>query len=694
MWQGSGSIEYSAGMINKKFCTLPGIAVVLAAAIGLYAEMMMVRLHSSYFQVFAYFKNISLLSCFLGLGIGYATSTKPVSIIRMVGGFFLQIALLFFLSRAALAQLLQNPVPELFSFGLEEGVHVAGAMWPLLFLCGVFFVNAACFILPGRLAAQTMRGFAPLAGYGYNLVGSILGIVLFTVLSVLQTSPAVWVTIFCIGAGCFMVPRSWRAWVVFLAVCGSMIGMLSVPAHPGSVVVYSPYQRLALVQEPEFRVLETSHIFYQRLLDLRETSVRNHPGLRQWQAYYMLPYSLKPGPSRVLIIGSGTGNDIAAALRAHAGSIDAVEIDPAIASIGLRYHPEQPYQNTRVHTIITDGRAYVSRTRNRYDTIVYGLLDAHSLLAPGASGVRLDSFIYTREGVRQARKILASGGILCMSFCILRPELGRKLYALLSDAFDGRPPVVYQNGYDYSVTFVAGARPLTAPSAFKDVTFLYREGVSAQDIPRDDWPFLYMMGRRYPVSYFFIIIFLAGISWIMIRNFVPAGLRAFSPVPFFLGAGFMLIETKAITEWAVLFGSTWQVVAVAVTLVMLAVFCANEWVIRWQVPWLEKAVYKAIFVMLIAGWLFSFMPNSAYAVGFKIVITAGILFFSGAAFSCVAARIGVQEALASNILGAMAGGFLEYNVMFCGFRALYIVAAILYIFAYNGVYYKTRGACA
>jgi hypothetical protein len=42
--------------------------------------MMMIRLHASYFQLFAYFKNISLLSCVLGLGIGYARGQiKPLT---------------------------------------------------------------------------------------------------------------------------------------------------------------------------------------------------------------------------------------------------------------------------------------------------------------------------------------------------------------------------------------------------------------------------------------------------------------------------------------------------------------------------------------------------------------------------------------------------------------------------------------
>ena len=50
-------------------------------------------------------------------------------------------------------------------------------------------------------------------------------------------------------------------------------------------------------------------------------------------------------PKKILIVGSGTGNDVAAANRFNIQKIDAVEIDPVIANIGKKYHTEHPYQN-------------------------------------------------------------------------------------------------------------------------------------------------------------------------------------------------------------------------------------------------------------------------------------------------------------------------------------------------------------
>ena len=44
----------------------------------------------------------------------------------------------------------------------------------------------------------------------------------------------------------------------------------------------------------------------------------------------------------------------------------------------------------------------------------------------------------------------------------------------------------------------------------------------------------------------------------------------------------------------------------------------------------------------------------------------------------------VAVALSSNLLGAMLGGFLEYNSMYFGFRSLYFLAIAMYLLAFAG----------
>src|SRR5206468_4127229 len=53
--------------------------------------------------------------------------------------------------------------------------------------------------------------------------------------------------------------------------------------------------------------------------------------------------------------------------------------------------------------------------------------------------------------------------------------------------------------------------------------------------------------------------------------------------------------------------------------------------------------------------------------------------FSGFAFSSeLRLQANLPAALSANLLGAMLGGFLEYNSLYFGFRALYIFALVLY----------------
>src|SRR5262249_2002660 len=151
----------------------------------------------------------------------------------------------------------------------------------------------------------------------------------------------------------------------------------------------------------------------------------------------------------IAIVGAGTGNDVAAALRSGAKRVDAIEIDPAILMEGKANHPEKPYQNPRVTSIVNDARSFLRTTTKTYDMIVYGLLDSHTLLSH-ASSVRLDSFVYTVEGLREARDRLKKDGVLALSFTIINESLGRKLYKMMQEAFDGDPPICVQAGYDSS----------------------------------------------------------------------------------------------------------------------------------------------------------------------------------------------------------------------------------------------------
>ena len=666
-----------------------GFWILATAAVGLFAELMMIRIHASFFQLFAYYKNLSLLSCFLGLGIGYALGDRrSVATPLVLPALSMQILLLHVLRSFGVGELLQNPVSEQAALGLDTAQGLAPSLTVYGFLLAVFATNALCFVPLGQLTSRLMGRCDRLAAYAWNLAGSVAGIAVFSLLSFAWTPPSVWL----LGTAGVLLPLLWGRrlqWIVSaLAVAASVVG-LGLAIRPQLVDLYTPYQILTLdLRNPKVPTVNVSNAYFQRILDLRDENVSRSGTLRRYASYYAIPYWVKPEPGSVLVVGAGTGNDVAAALRHGARHVDAVEIDPAILHIGERLHPEAPYASDRVRAVVDDARSFLRHTDRRYDLIVYGLLDSHSLLS-GVSNVRLDSFVYTAEAFHEARSRLEPGGVLCLTFAVLSPEMGRKLYLMLEQAFEGEAPRALRSGYDAGVTFLASEHGVRVPEEL-EVTELYANPDLAAEISTDDWPFFYMPERTWPRSYVAVIGLLLIVSLLFVRHFLSgSGLGAgsgFSVPCFFLGAGFMLMETKAITELALVYGSTWLVVSAVITAILVLAFLANALVARVESP-RAGVVYPLLLLSLVVCWQLagldlSGLPSSVHRLALTVLLTLP-LFFAGLAFSTeLKTRASVPAALSANLMGSMLGGFLEYNSMVYGFESLWLLALAMYAAAF------------
>ena len=668
-----------------------GLWIALAAGMGLYMELMIIRWHASCFQVFAYFKNISLLACFLGLGIGYARGSKrPVATSLVLPGLAVQFAMLYVLRFTTLQTQLNNPVSEQWTFGLATGHNPRQLAIVYGFLIILFLFNVLCFIPLGHLASALMLRTRRLVAYSWNLVGSLAGIAIFTGLSFLWAPPSVWLVLAALGMLAFLW-RGRRSLVAPSVVSAALaLAVLGISFDPSLVDVYSPYQIISCQTQANGPAwLQVNHVYYQRMVDLSGHTPLDDARMKAADLYYNFPYKFMPAPHDVLIVGAGTGNDVAAALRNGAQHVDAVEIDPAILRYGKRLHPEHPYADPRVRAIVDDARTFIRHTDNRYDLIVYGLLDSHTLLST-VSNVRLDSFVYTVEGLREARAHLKDNGLMALTFCVLSQPAAKKLYLMTKEAFDEQEPRVFLVQFDGGYMYLngPGLRAADAPANLpaREVTARLRDNPVRADVSTDDWPFLYMPVRQYPISYLAMILVLLVVSLLAVRQLLPGTARGFSAVCFFLGAGFMLIETKGITELGLTFGNTWQVVAVVIAGILIMAFLAN--LLRMRVGSVSPFVsYGLLGGMLVVGLL---IPESAFGalppLVAKLARTALLtvpLFFSGLAFSSeLAGMVTIPVALSSNLLGSMAGGLIEYNSMYFGFKKLYLFALGLYALAF------------
>lgn len=671
------------------------VGIAGAAALSLLLELSMVRWQATVFPFFAFYKNFSVLACFAGLGLGYASSREdriPLFLVPPLfcWQFMLMLGMRYRLPKELFTSLYLLPFREQLNMGLGQNANFYQGLQIYFVLAVVFVLTALPFIAIGQVCGAVMERREKLSAYGYNLLGSLAGVLLMFVVSAYWTPPSVWFVLGLGGLLLFCAPDRatylWAAGGVVLALI-----LLEWPAKPAWQRIYSPYQLLEVGRDSRGLLsIQAAGHYYQHVYDFSlPAGEERDADVARARSYYDLPYQLGQKPASVAVVGAGTGNDVAAALRAGAASVDAIEIDPAIILLGKGGHPEHPYADARVRVVNDDARSFLRKGGRQYDLIVFGLLDSHTLLSQ-ASSVRLDSFVYTVEALREARKRLTPQGRISLAFSMLNNQLGRKIFLMMQKAFDGEAPLCIRAGYDKGVVFlesndrehpmIADAG-LLARTGFEDRTEFYSNEALAADLPTDDWPFFYMPRRVYPSSYLVMVALVLVLSLGLIASF--AGMRAeASHLPFFLlGAGFMLIETKGITELGLTFGNTWQVIGVVIAGIMVMAFLANLTVQKLQI---EKppVPYLCLLATLLGGWWIArsggFPSTVTGRVETVIVLTCPI-FFSGIVFSTLLRmRRDISSAMGANLFGAVCGGLMEYNSMYFGFGFLYLLAAAIY----------------
>ena len=668
----------------------PQMSIVLASALALYVELVMIRWHATCAHVFAIFKNVSLLSCFLGLGIGFALAArrKRVSLIFFLPLLAIQVAFFSFIA-TTLGGRRVNPVAEQLVMGqFGDEWSWLQAVEGNVFLAGIFVLNALMFIPIGNLTGRLMSKLPTMQSYSLNLIGSLSGIAAFFVMSLAWAPPTLWIGAVLLGAAPFLIRHPRLGSVGF----GSLLTMLIALGLQGRLEerrYYSPYQAITLRLPPvkgdrATPTIKVNHAFYQEINDYSPAAVAANPSLAEDASYYNLPYQLQKKPGDVLVVGAGSGNDVAAALRHGATTVTAVEIDPAIQYIGKHIHPERPYQDKRTIAELNDARSFLRQTDERYDTIIYGLLDSHTNLG-AMTNVRLDSFVYTVEGFREAAARLKDDGLLIVSYLILDPLQADKLYGMLNQACPDHTPRVFKShrGLTFATGPGLGRIPKTVAGLTERTDEIAKRAENAE-VATDDWPYFYMQKRTYPITYAGMILLLLVLSgWIVKRKLGKVSVTSGKgSVFFFLGAGFMLVETKSITELGLVFGNTWLVNAVAIAGILVMGFLANQWIVRkGQMP--LYTTFALLGGTLVLGLVTTRLSMAGVVLPLSKLLMPLILtsplFFAGLIFSGQLSEGGeIGDAISANLFGAMLGGFLEYNSMYWGLSSLYPLGLVLY----------------
>ena len=486
---------------------------------------------------------------------------------------------------------------------------------------------------------------------------------------------------------------------------------------------WSPYYRIDF--DRLHRSITVNLIAHQDMVARTNNALPSHA--------YQLPHLLNRDSGAapyedVLIIGAGSGNDVSRALAWGAKHVDAVEIDPVILRLGQNYHFDAPLTDPRVTTVVDDGRNFLRATNRKYDLIIYALVDS-LVLHSSYSNIRLESFLFTRQAFEDVRSRLKPGGQFVVYNYFRQGWIVGRIFASLQQVFGTEPvvitlparPIIEPESSGGFTVFIAGdndrlrgafsqrpeywlndrkaASPDT-PDGFEAPPpageqnqwkrFILAEvhPAPANRIATDDWPFLYLRQPMISTLTLRGMAIMGGLAFLLIFLFLPrrAAQQAasrFSLRMFFLGAGFMLIETKAVVHMALLFGSTWIVNSVVFFAVLVMILVSNLVVLRFR-PENLRIWYAGLLLSLVLN---IFVPLDFFLGMSRLpqIVISCLLVFAPIFFAGIVFAVSFRGSLdpgrdfGANTAGAMAGGLAENSSMLLGFRYLLVVAVAFYL---------------
>lgn len=641
--------------------------LVAASGLMLFLELALIRWLGANVVHLSYFSNFILLGSFLGIGAGFLISRKAWSIWPLS----LPLLAVLVVGVTAFPVTIERSGNDVIYFtSLQLSGPPAWVVLPMLFA-----LTALILAGPAEMVGRCFARMEALTAYRYDIIGSLVGIAGFTLLSFLNAPSLAWGLIVA-AAYLSLSARHERLarllWIV------PLLGVLTVETlKPG--ISWSPYYKVKTIELPDrgpgFLQIDVNGVPHQLMAPAAWK-------LNQGEKIYQTPYLRLPNNTMqdVLIVGAGSGSDVAIALREGARHVDAVDIDPRILQIGAERNLDRPYASPKVVRHNNDGRAFLEGTDRHYDLILFALPDSLTLVS-GASQIRLESFLFTGEALASVRRHLKPGGAFAMYNYYREPWLIDRLAGTAAKAFGHAPCVDLFDEAQAVISVAANPADQKCAGAWKPASQQVIAPAS------DDRPFLYFRGDSFPPFYAVTLVAILVTSLLTVRVLGgPLGrMRPYADL-FFMGAAFLLLETKNVATFALLFGTTWLVNALVFAGVLVVVLAAIETTRRVKTPPLP-VVFGAIAASLALGWVIRpewllplpYAPRlvAATLLAFLPIFLANIAFakrFRDAGDS--------QAAIAINLLGTIVGGCLEYGALLTGYNNLLLVTGALYLLAF------------
>lgn len=721
--------EKSAGLTRKI-----ALELFVLSFVSLFVELLFIRWMSSDFRAFTVFRTFPLISCFVGLGVGFALE-KDKHFKSTLYWLFL-FALTMKLCDLSGIGFWSFPAASVYQW--QNRALISGSLSYVLSFCFMIVVVLAipffsCVCIGSRLGVL-FNQLKPLPAYCYNLGGALVGSIAFPIFCYLEFAPWQLLVMASLILLFYVLPATKIKWLPVAFVAAIALVYLALPTKPANplfprilanqacqaTTLWSPYQRidLTVLEKPssesakgkeidlaqgdtkDFLGLElgVNRAFYQYFFpdDLLDKQVT--PELtelfQERHRQYVMPYKFNR-PDSVLVVGAGTGQNVSAALESGAKRVDAVDIDPLILKVGQRYNPA--YSSDKVNLICDDARHFFAHCTKQYDVINFSLLDSHAVAGQGSS-VRIDCYVYTKESIARALELLKPNGLVVISFAAAAPWIGDRLDATMQKACGYKPLKLFTDSKKMwgstELVFILGDLvrdgKLQPPSGWQIVPNVGSQTqASGIRLLTDDWPYLYVQPDIVDWVYILVVAEIVLLSIFAARKFLLSKLDLSYWQMFFLGSAFLLLELHAISFLSLLYGSTWLTAAIVINGILLMIFLANLLVLKVgaSITKRQSLIYACLFLSIAINYFLPFdqiLKNASggnflhyFLVTFVTILpmgVAGVLFSS--AFSQTKDS---AKALAFNLLGAVFGGLLEYLSNYFGIRALELVAFALYL---------------
>ncbi len=720
-----------------------GLNLFLTGFLVLFLELACIRWFATYVVFLQFFTNVVLLASFLGMSCGCLAARQrrdwlghfPLLALATVSAAIVMTSIYTNWSGLAVDVGHQASPQEVF-FGTEyRSPDVAKFSVPIEVIVAFFFILIALmFVGLGQVLGRAFDAFPDrVRGYTLNIGGSLIGIVAFSCISFVEAPPFVWFAIACAGIAYLLHQAGTLTAVRGSALAAMLAVIFLVPmlrdSRTGSETRWSPYY--AVNHDLATGDINVNNIAHQHMIPFAS-------GGPQYSLIHLLQKYSGGAPFKdMLVIGAGSGNDLDHALHFDVDRIDAVEIDPVIQSIGITANTDHPYQDPRVVPHLDDGRHFLRTTDQQYDLIVYALVDS-LIMHSGYSNIRLESYLFTEQAFADIARRLKPGGIFVTYNFFRQGWIVERVAAMAKQAFGCEPTVLsmpyraeLKSSSPAGFTMVIAGCNQRIADAFKEhpnfwlnstpSTNLAVNGFAVQpdSLPADerakwlriaptkliadegtpiaasdDWPFPYLQGKLIPDLSLRSMALLGGLGIALVYFFMPKGRVQLNSRMFFLGAAFMLLETKAVVQLALLFGSTWLVNSLVFFTVLVLILLANLYVLKnpgarlnWHYAGLLAFILAAVLVpldvFLEGGLLWR------YAV--PCLLALGPVFFAGVIFArSFRDAADPDQAFGSNIAGAVVGGLSKSLSMLLGFRYLLLLAMLFYILSACVPSFRTR----